>query len=81
MVLQSQTVAEVDSCRFLLQGQAKNLADRLFGPNGPPLGSDFNPVPPADRTRDAPLLTGCSPEPAMLPLHTFPGRKDSLLSS
>ena len=42
MVLQSQTVAEVDSCRFLLQGQAKNLADRLFGPNGPPLGTPFD---------------------------------------
>jgi hypothetical protein len=42
MVLQSQPAAEVDSCRYLLQGQAKNLADRLFGPGGPPVGTSFD---------------------------------------
>lgn len=41
MVLQSQTSSKVESCRFLLEGQAKNLADRLFGPDGPPIGTSF----------------------------------------
>ena len=41
MVLQTQTLPEVESCRHLLEGQAKNLADRLFGPAGPPLGTAF----------------------------------------
>jgi hypothetical protein len=31
--------SEVDNCRFLLQGMAKNLADRLYGPQGPPAGT------------------------------------------
>jgi hypothetical protein len=31
--------AEVDNCRFLLQGMAKNLADRLYGLQGPPAGT------------------------------------------
>ena len=41
MVLQSQTSSKVESCCFLLEGQAKNLADRLFGPDGPPIGTSF----------------------------------------
>jgi hypothetical protein len=34
--------SEVDNCRFLLQGMAKNLADRLYGPQGPPAGTRLN---------------------------------------
>jgi hypothetical protein len=41
MVLQAPASAEIESCRFLLAGQVKNLADRLFGPDGPPLGTPF----------------------------------------
>jgi len=42
MVLPTPTSSPVDSCRSLLQGHAKNLADRLYGPNGPPLGTQFS---------------------------------------
>ena len=40
----SHTKASVDvaSCHFLLQGQAKILADRLYGPDGPPVGTSFS---------------------------------------
>jgi hypothetical protein len=41
MVLSSQRSSGVESCRFLLEGQAKNLADRLFGADGPPVGTAF----------------------------------------
>lgn len=41
MVLQPPKSPEVQSCRFLLVGQAKNLADRLYGPDGPPVGTAF----------------------------------------
>jgi hypothetical protein len=41
MVLQTATLPEVESCRFLLQGQVKNLADRLYGPTGPVYGTPF----------------------------------------
>jgi hypothetical protein len=44
MVVQTETRAEVDSCRFLLQGQVKNLADRLYGPTGPPVGTPFGTI-------------------------------------
>jgi hypothetical protein len=33
---------EVDDCRCLLKGMAKNLADRLYGPDGPPWGTTFS---------------------------------------
>jgi hypothetical protein len=33
---------EVDECRCLLQGMAKNLVDRLYGANGPPWGTPFS---------------------------------------
>jgi hypothetical protein len=41
MVLQTAASPEVESCRFLLQGQVKNLADRLYGPTGPGFGTPF----------------------------------------
>jgi hypothetical protein len=44
MVLPTPTARELDSCRFLLEGQAKNLADRLYGTDGPPLGTAFSEV-------------------------------------
>src|SRR5271157_1430970 len=42
MATQQKTTREVESCRHLLQGQAKNLADRLYGPDGPPPGTSFS---------------------------------------
>jgi hypothetical protein len=36
MATEQKAPPEVDNCHFLLQGQAKNLADRLYGPEGPP---------------------------------------------
>src|SRR5271157_4154322 len=42
MATQQKTTREVESCRHLLQGQAKNLADRLYGPAGPPPGTSFS---------------------------------------
>lgn len=33
---------EVDECRCLLQGMAKNLVDRLYGPAGPAWGTSFS---------------------------------------
>ena len=41
MVLPSQASTEVESCRILLGGQAKYLADRLFGSDGPAVGTPF----------------------------------------
>jgi hypothetical protein len=41
MVLKTKTPPELDNCRAFLQGQVKNLADRLFGPQGPPVGTSF----------------------------------------
>jgi len=41
MAMPTTTPSEVDNCRFLLQGQAKILADRLYGPQGPPPGTSF----------------------------------------
>jgi hypothetical protein len=41
MVLQTPTAPKIDSCRSLIQGHAKNLADRLYGADGPPLGTLF----------------------------------------
>jgi hypothetical protein len=41
MVLQTPTTAQLPSCQFLIQGQAKIFADRLYGPNGPPVGTSF----------------------------------------
>jgi hypothetical protein len=41
MVLESYASSGVESCRFLVEGQAKNLADRLYGPAGPPAGTSF----------------------------------------
>ena len=32
---------EVEDCRCLLKGMAKNLADRCYGPDGPPWGTPF----------------------------------------
>ena len=32
---------EVEECRCLLQGMAKNLVDRLYGPEGPPWSTSF----------------------------------------
>jgi len=41
MVLETRKPPEVDSCRFLFEGQAKVFADRLYGPDGPPVGTPF----------------------------------------
>jgi hypothetical protein len=38
----AKTLPEVEKCRWTLQGTAKNLADRLFGPEGPPPGTPFS---------------------------------------
>lgn len=35
---------EVDDCRCLLKGMAKNLADRCYGPDGPTWGTPFSAV-------------------------------------
>jgi len=35
---------EVDECRCLLAGMAKNLVDRLYGPEGPPWGTPLSAV-------------------------------------
>jgi hypothetical protein len=42
MASPEKTPREVDKCRWLLQGLAKNLADRLYGPPGPPWGTSFS---------------------------------------
>ena len=41
MVLPTPTAAKIDSCQSLIQGQAKILADRLYGADGPPPGTLF----------------------------------------
>ena len=41
MVLPPPIAPKIDSCRCLLQGQAKILADRLYSSDGPPLGTSF----------------------------------------
>jgi hypothetical protein len=42
MATQGNTPHEVEKCQCLLQGSAKNLADRLYGPQGPPWGTSFD---------------------------------------
>src|SRR5208283_3941244 len=42
MATQQKSPPEVEKCRYLLQGLAKNLADRLYGPDGPPQGTSFS---------------------------------------
>jgi hypothetical protein len=42
MATLEKTLPEVEKCRCLLQGTAKNLADRLYGPDGPPPGTSFS---------------------------------------
>ena len=42
MATQQKTSSEVEKCRSLLQGLAKNLADRLYGPQGPPSHTSFD---------------------------------------
>jgi hypothetical protein len=41
MALLQKTPTEVENCRFLLQGAVKNLADRLYGPEGPVWRTSF----------------------------------------
>jgi hypothetical protein len=41
MVLPTLTSPKIDSCHSLIQGQAKILADRLYGADGPPPGTLF----------------------------------------
>lgn len=53
---------EVDHCRHLLQGLAKNLVDRLYGPDGPPWGTPFSAL------EDAALLLAQSLRKAFLDL-------------
>jgi len=42
MVTAEKASREVEECRCLLQGMAKNLLDRLYGPGGPPWGTPFS---------------------------------------
>jgi hypothetical protein len=42
MASPQKTPREVEKCRCLLQGLAKNLADRLYGPPGPAWGTSFS---------------------------------------
>jgi hypothetical protein len=42
MVNAEKAPREVDNCRHLLQGVAKNLADRCYGPDGPAWGAPFS---------------------------------------
>lgn len=44
MVATANSAPHIDSCRHLLDGQAKNLADRLYGPEGPPPGVRFSDI-------------------------------------
>ena len=44
MATLQKTPPEVAKCRHLLQGLAKNLADRLYGPDGPPPGTSFSRI-------------------------------------
>jgi len=44
MVLPTVAARELESCRFLLQGQAKILADRLYGPEGPAAGTALDEI-------------------------------------
>jgi hypothetical protein len=41
MATLEKSPSEVDKCDFFLQGTAKNLADRLYGPQGPPAGTSL----------------------------------------
>jgi hypothetical protein len=41
MATHEKAPQEVEKCRCLLQGLAKNLADRLYGAQGPPWGTSF----------------------------------------
>src|SRR3954471_21428918 len=42
MVNAEKAPREVDNCRHLLCGVAKNLADRCYGPDGPAWGTPFS---------------------------------------
>ena len=42
MAIHEKQPAEVENCRFLLQGAVKNLADRLYGPQGPAWRTSFS---------------------------------------
>src|SRR5437660_9060539 len=42
MATQEKTPPEVEKCRCLLEGSAKNLADRLYGSEGPPWGTSYS---------------------------------------
>lgn len=44
MVTAEKAPQEVDNCRHLLAGLAKNLVDRLYGPDGPAWGTSFAEV-------------------------------------
>ena len=44
MALAEKASQEVAHCRHLLEGMAKNLVDRLFGPDGPAWGTPFATV-------------------------------------
>ena len=42
MVRTEKAPREVDNCRCLVKGMAKNLADRLWGPDGPAWGTKLS---------------------------------------
>src|ERR1700719_1022992 len=44
MATQEKSPQQVEKCRCLLQGFAKNLADRLYGPSGPAWGTSFSDI-------------------------------------
>jgi hypothetical protein len=41
MATAKKTSPQVDNNRLFLQGMAKNLLDRIYGPDGPPWGTQF----------------------------------------
>lgn len=41
MAADKKTTPQVENNRVLVQGMAKNLVERLYGPDGPPWGTQF----------------------------------------
>jgi hypothetical protein len=88
MAMRAKPPAEVDNCRSLLPGAVKNLADRLYGPQGPAWASPgaawrpwrlpwarpsrTNSSPPCWRARPPPFTPPPRPTPARVPLAAAP---------
>jgi hypothetical protein len=41
MAIDKKKIPQVENNRLLLQGMAKNLVDKIYGPDGPPIGTRF----------------------------------------